>query len=86
MHVKEIEGVGSFVTIEDALLDHDHPVAISTPVDDAGTYTAAGALTSGDERIDTQIVQVPSQWRAPERTGRRFAQDGFAGQGCDLDQ
>src|SRR2546425_12068401 len=82
MHVEEVEGMGGFVTIEHALLDHDHPVAIGATIDDAGAHTATGALTTGDEGIDAQVVQVPCQRRAPESAGRGFAQDGFAGQGC----
>src|SRR5712692_8662373 len=84
MHVKEIDGVGGFVTIEYALLDHDHPVAIGASIDDAGAHTTAGALTTGNEGIDTEVVQMPCQRRAPESAGRRFAQDGFTGQGCNL--
>src|SRR3989442_562654 len=61
MHVEEVEGVGGFVTIEHALLDHDHPVAIGATIDDAGAHTATGALTTGDEGIDAQVVQVPCQ-------------------------
>src|SRR5712691_5628012 len=82
MHVEEVDSVGGFVTIEHALLDHDHPVAIGAPIDDAGAHTATGALTTGDEGIDAQIVQVTCQRRAPESAGRGFAQDGFAGKGC----
>src|SRR6266700_3101328 len=84
MHVEEVDGVGGFVTIEHTLLDHDHPVAIGASIDDAGTHTAAGTLTTGDESIDAEIVQVPCQRRTPESAGRGFAQDGFSGQGCDL--
>src|SRR5262249_13269172 len=84
MHVEEVNGVGGFVTIEHALLDHDHAVAIGASIDDAGAYTAASALTTGDEGIDTQVVQVPCQRRTPESAGRGFTQDGFSWQGCDL--
>src|SRR5262245_47639815 len=84
MHVEEVNGVGGFVTIEHALLDHDHAVAIGASIDDAGTHTTAGTLTAGDDGIDTQIVQMPCQRRSPESAGRGFAQDGFTGQGCDL--
>jgi hypothetical protein len=48
--------VGSFVTIEHALLDHDHPVAIGTSIDDAGAHTTAGALTTGNCQLDTFFV------------------------------
>src|SRR4029453_55154 len=84
MHVEEVNSMGGFVTIEHALLDNDHPVAIGAPIDDAGTHTTAGALTTGDKGIDTQIVQVPCQRRTPESAGRGFAEDGFPGQGCNL--
>src|SRR5215471_16908391 len=76
--------MGSFVTVEHALLDHDHAVAVRAPIDDAGAYTTTGALTTGDEGINVEVVQMTHQRRAPEGTGRRFAQDGFPGQGRDL--
>src|SRR6266404_847545 len=84
MHVKEVDGVSGFVTIEHALLDHDHPIPVGTAINDASAHTATGTLTTGDEGIDTQVVQVPHQGRTPESTGRRFTQDGLTGQGCDL--
>src|SRR5262245_47995109 len=84
MHVEEVDGVGGLMTIEYALLDHDHAIAISASIDDAGAHTAAGALTAGDEGIDTEVVQMPCQRRTPESAGRGFTQDGFTGQGCDL--
>src|SRR5262245_7233817 len=53
-------------------------------VDDAGTHTAAGALAAGYEGVDSQIIQVPYQGRAPEGAGRGLAQDRFARQRSDL--
>src|SRR5262244_1388568 len=84
MHVEEVDGVSSFVTIEHTLLDHDHPVAIGAPINDTGSYTAAGTLTTSNEGIDTQIVQMPSQRCTPESAGRGLTQDGFTGQRGDL--
>src|SRR5215813_429166 len=84
MHVEEVNGVGGFVTVEHTLLDHDHAVAVGASIDDAGTHTAAGALTTGDKGIDTQVVQMPCQRRTPESAGRGFTQDGFTWQGRDL--
>src|SRR5262245_33631086 len=84
MHVEEVESVGCFVTIEHALFNHNHAVTVGASIDDAGTHTAAGALTTGDKGIDTQVVQVPCQRRTPESAGGGFTQDGFTGQGGDL--
>jgi len=84
MHIKKVDGVSGFVTIEHALLDYDHPIPIGAAIDDAGAYTATSTLTTGDEGIDTQVVQVPHQWCTPESTGRGFTQDGFPRKGCDL--
>jgi hypothetical protein len=49
--------VGGFVTIEHALLDHDHAIAIGAAIDDTGTHTAAGTLTTGDEGAPDQMTQ-----------------------------
>src|SRR5688572_16136886 len=73
-----------FVAVKHAFLHHDHAVSIGAPIDDAGTDTAAGALTTGDDGIDSQISQVSYQRRAPKRAGRGLTQDCFAQQGCDL--
>ena len=62
-----------FVAVKHTLLYHDHAVAMGAAIDDAGADTAAGALTTGDDGVDSQIIQVPYQWRAPKRAGRRLA-------------
>src|SRR5262245_31639202 len=84
MHVKEVDSMGGFVTIEHALLDHNHPIPIGTPIDDTGAYTAAGALTTGYEGINAQIVQVSCQRRTPESARGGFTQNSFPRPGSDL--
>ena len=70
--------MGRFMPVEHTLLYHDHAVPVGAPVHHAGPYTAAGALAAGDDRVHSQVVEMPHQGRAPERAGGRLAQHRLA--------
>ncbi len=58
VHVEKIDGVGSFVAVEHALLGHDHPVAVGATVQHAGADAPAGCLAASDDGVYVVVVKV----------------------------
>ena len=62
--------MGCLVATENAFLDDHHAVAVGASVYHAGPDAAAGALTTGNDRVDAQLVEMSDQRRTSKRAGR----------------
>ena len=51
MHIEKIDGMGSLMTVKDALLRNDHAEAVGTAIDHTRAHTAAGALAARNDGI-----------------------------------
>jgi hypothetical protein len=54
VEIEEIDGVACLVTVECALLGHDHSEPIASTINYGRSQTAAGALAANDDRVDVE--------------------------------
>ena len=70
---EEIDGMTRLVPIKNTLFGNDHSKAIGATFHHTRAYAPACALATGNDGVDTELIEMRHQWRTPEGTGRKFS-------------